>query len=101
MKIGLFTDSLASMSLAQVLRFCADTGVEAVELGCGNWSSAPHMDLDRLLGSEPARRDLLAAVRDHALELGALNCSGNPLHPGELGRQQDEVTRKTIRLAGL
>jgi sugar phosphate isomerase/epimerase len=101
MRIGLFTDSLSAMSFGEVLRFCAATGIEAVELGCGNWSSAPHLELDRLLDSDAARRDLLAALADHRLELGALNCSGNPLHPGELGRRQDDVTRKTMRLARL
>ena len=34
-------------------------------------------------------------------QISALNCSGNPLHPGEEGRQHDRVTRETIRLAGL
>jgi hypothetical protein len=28
-------------------------------------------------------------------------CSGDPLHPGELGRQHQQVTSKTIRLAGM
>ncbi len=101
MKIGLFTDSLAMMSFAEVLRFCAETGIGVVELGCGNWSSAPHLGLDLLLESASARSELLAALHDHGLELGALNCSGNPLHPGELGRRQDELTRRTIRLARL
>jgi sugar phosphate isomerase/epimerase len=39
--------------------------------------------------------------RDHGIAISALNCSGNPLHPGESGRKHDEVTRKTIKLAGL
>jgi sugar phosphate isomerase/epimerase len=101
MKIGLFSDSLAAMPFPELLRFSAETGIEALELGCGNWSSAPHVDLDRLLASAPARRELLAAVADHGLALAALNCSGNPLHPGERGRQHDGVTRRTMRLAGL
>jgi sugar phosphate isomerase/epimerase len=35
------------------------------------------------------------------LALSALNCSGNPLHPGEHGRQHKAVTSRTIRLAGM
>ena len=48
-----------------------------------------------------ARGEFMAKLRDHGLALSALNCSGNPLHPGELGRQHQEVTSKTIRLAGM
>jgi sugar phosphate isomerase/epimerase len=101
MKIGLNTDSLGQMPLGEVLRVSAELGIASVELCCGNWSSAPHVALDRLVESEPARRELAAAVRDHGLEIAAFNCSGNPLHPGEHGRRHDAVTRKTIRLAGL
>jgi len=54
-----------------------------------------------LLDSAPARGEFLAKLRDHGLSLSALNCSGNPLHPGDLGRQHQAVTSKTIRLAGL
>ena len=54
-----------------------------------------------MLESEAARDEFLAKLRDHGLELSALNCSGNPLHPGEVGRQHRAVTSKTIRLAGL
>jgi sugar phosphate isomerase/epimerase len=43
----------------------------------------------------------MARLADHGLAISALNCSGNPLHPGELGRRHREVTSATIRLAGL
>jgi sugar phosphate isomerase/epimerase len=62
---------------------------------------APHIELDRLLESAPARRDFRARLDAHGIGISALNCSGNPVHPGEAGRRHDEVTRKTIRLASL
>ena len=43
----------------------------------------------------------MAKIADHGLAISALNCSGNPLHPGESGAQHRAVTSKTIRLAGL
>jgi sugar phosphate isomerase/epimerase len=57
--------------------------------------------VDQLLASDAARRALLAKLSDHGLAISALNCSGNPLHPGRLGEQHRDVTSKTIRLAGL
>ena len=53
MKIGLVTDGLADLSLDDLLRTAADLGVTMLEFGCGNWSPAPHLDLDKLLASGP------------------------------------------------
>ena len=48
MKLGLVTDSLADRSLAEAAAVCRGLGLEQVELGCGNWSPAPHVDLKGL-----------------------------------------------------
>jgi sugar phosphate isomerase/epimerase len=101
MHIGLVTDGLPDLSLADLLRVAADLGIRTLEFGCGNWSRAPHLDLDALLGARSAREDLLARLAAHGLGISALNCSGNPLHPGAHGRAHREVTSKTIQLAGL
>ena len=101
MKIGMITDSLAELPLDRLLDTAAELGIERLEFAGGNWSRAPHLQLDRLLESAPARRDFLAGLADRGIALSALNCSGNPLHPGEHGARHREVTRKTIRLASL
>ena len=101
MRIGMVTDSLSHLPLDELLHTAAELGIETLEFPCGNWSNAPHLNLDVLLHSEAARGDFMAKLRDHGLSLSALNCSGNPLHPGEVGRRHQEVTSKTIRLAGL
>src|SRR6267143_687808 len=54
-----------------------------------------------MLDSSPAREEFVVRLRDHGLLISALNCSGNPLHPGETGGRHREVTRKTIALASL
>ena len=48
MKLGLVTDSLVDRSLAEAAAVCRGLGLEQVELGCGNWSPAPHVDLKAL-----------------------------------------------------
>lgn len=101
MKIGMITDSLPGTSLDAMLDVAARLEMEQLEFACGNWSSAPHIDLESMLGSAGARREFAARVADRGLGISALNCSGNPLHPGEHGRKHDAVTRKTIELAGL
>jgi sugar phosphate isomerase/epimerase len=101
MRIGLVTDSLSHLPLDALLATAAEMGITMLEFGCGNWSSAPHLDIDDLLANAAARATFLAKLRDHGLTLSALNCSGNPLHPGENGARHRDVTSKTIRLAGM
>ena len=101
MQIGMITDSLPEADFDTMLAVAGRLEMDALEFGCGNWSSAPHLKLDHFLESAPARRDFRARLADHGIGISALNCSGNPVHPGEAGRRHDEVTRKTIRLAKL
>jgi len=101
MRIGLNTDSLGQLPFDEMLETVADLGVETVELCCGGWSSAPHVNLDLLMEKESERQNFLATIRDHGLEIDALNCSGNQLAPGERGKSNDRVVRTTMKLAQL
>src|SRR5687768_11973934 len=96
----MITDSLPDMPLSEVLATARRLELDSLEFGCGNWSSAPHLNLARLLDEEAERRVFLRDLDSHCLSISALNCSGNPLHPGDAGRRHDQVTRDTIRLAG-
>lgn len=96
MKLAIKTCTL-DMPFEDMLDFCASQGVQGVEIGTGNWSAAPHIDLDGLLDSPGARERWLGAITARGLEVCALNCSGNPL-----AYERDmAVTEKTFRLAGL
>lgn len=99
MKMSLVTDVLGNMSFEDMLDTVSGLGFEALELGCGNWSKAPHLRLDDLLGGAAARTAFLDEIARRGLEIAALNCSGNQLHPGESGRQHAAVVEKTFRLA--
>lgn len=101
MKIGMVTDSLGDLTFDAVLDMAADLGVDCIELATGNWSSAPHIDLDRLLTDASERDVFTGKIRERGLSISALNCSGNQLHPGTSGGEHDAVIRKTIELASL
>jgi sugar phosphate isomerase/epimerase len=101
MKIGMITDSLAALSFDELLDTATELGIEQLEFAAGNWSRAPHLALDHMLDSAPARQEFSRKLRDDGIWISAFNCSGNPLHPGEIGERHREVTRKTIALAGL
>jgi len=98
MKLGILTDALAKRSLREVVDFAAGLHLDGIELTTGNWSQAPHVQLDELLSDTRARTNLLHLLNEGGLELLALNANGNPLHPDE-GAAHDDVVRKTMRLA--
>lgn len=99
MKLGLVTDCLADKTLAEAAQICQELGLEQVELGCGNWSPAPHIDLDALVADGGKRRKLTDTLAAHGLTISVLNCSGNPLYPGEKGAADRAVMEKTFLLA--
>ena len=101
MRIGLTTDSLSQLPFDELLETAASLGIQTLEFGCGNWSSAPHVNLKMLLENEGERANFLAKIRAHGLEISALNCSGNQLAPGQHGKSHDQVVRDTLKLARL
>ena len=102
MKIGLYTDALGNLNFEQALDWAVAEGVETVEIGTGNFSAAPHCNLDALLGSDGARKQFLDALVNRGLMLSALNCNGNLLDPHVERREgSQEVFTKTVKVAGL
>lgn len=96
MKLAIKTCTL-DMPYEEMLDFCVAQGVDAIEIATGNWSSAPHIDLDLMLSSATAREKWNDARKKRGLDLCALNCSGNPL----AYTADKDVTLKTFRLAEL
>ncbi len=100
MKIGVFTVLMSDQPLEQVLDFLAENGVEAIELGTGNYPGNAHCNPDQLLESEKARKDLLKAVEKRGLIISALSCHGNPIHPNkQIAQEHHDTHRKTVLLA--
>ena len=64
---------------------------------CGNWSAAPHIDLEMMLSSDNERTRWGEALKHRGLSLCALNCSGNPL----AYKRDWQVTVETFQLAEL
>jgi len=101
MKLSFVTDSLGHLPFEEMLDYVAALGIEYVEMTTGGWSKAPHLNLDELLTSDSRRNDFLNALERRNIKLCALNCSGNPLDPRDLGKRHREITDKTIELAQL
>ena len=99
MKLGLYSDGLGQLPLVDCLDFCRQRALQCIELGTGNWSEAPHIALASLLASTSRRDELLGSIAARGLTISALNCSGNPLHPGAVGEQHRKTIADSIVLA--
>jgi sugar phosphate isomerase/epimerase len=62
MKIGFNTDGLGFQPFEQMLKTITSLGVKKLELPMGNWSSAPHVDLDALVSSKDKRDEYMGKV---------------------------------------
>ena len=100
MEIGLYAESAGLGTLGETLERAEALGISWMELATGGQTERPFLDVDRLLQSEQARRALLDELDGHGVRLSALNVSAFPLHP-RLGSDHVDLTRKTLRLAGL
>lgn len=100
MRIGIFDALFRELPLADMLDLLVSAGLDAVEIGTGNYPGAAHIDVDALLASKQAGQDYLNEFRGRNLIISALSCHGNPIHPNrDLARRHDGVYRKTVRLA--
>jgi sugar phosphate isomerase/epimerase len=100
MRIGVFAVLLSDRSLEDALDHVRDAGCEAVEIATGGYVGDAHCQPAELLDDARAREAFRRAVDDRGLEISALSCHGNPLHPDEaLARRHDEQFRATVRLA--
>jgi sugar phosphate isomerase/epimerase len=101
LKLSFCTDSLGNLPFEAMLDKLCEYGVQGVEMTGGGWSSAPHLRADELLADAGKRKAVIDAIQSRGLQIAALNVSGNPLDPGELGAKHKRDTDKTIELAGL
>lgn len=101
MKLGLFTPVFQKFSLNELLvelkRYPAIT---SLELGAGGWPGASHLDVEGLLANTDARKTFSAKIADAGLEICALSCHNNPVHPDEAIAKRDQATfERTLQLA--
>lgn len=81
MKLGVMAAMFADVGLDQALAYCAQLGLEAIELPVGGYPGRPFFDPAKVLASGKAQAQIKAAMGEHGLELSALAVHGNPVHP--------------------
>lgn len=81
MKLGVYTALLSNLTLEKALEYLTQRGIHTIELGCGGYSGKFHADPDILLEDNDALTHFVQLLDKYEVEISALNCSGNPVHP--------------------
>jgi sugar phosphate isomerase/epimerase len=100
MKLGVFSVLLGSQSLEEALKYLSEAGIQAIELGTGGYPGKAHANPDELLGDESKIKNLKNLINRYDMEISALSCHGNPVHPQkEIAEQFHKDFEKTVLLA--
>ena len=81
MKLGVLTVLFGEKSLDESLEYLNNVGIDAVEIGAGGYPGKNHADPDILLNDEKKLQEFKDIIENYDLEISALSCHGNPVHP--------------------
>ena len=100
MKVGVFAVLFAQRPLGEALDYIKATGCDAVEIGAGGYPGNAHCDPAALLKDDNALAASKNEFTSRQLEISALSCHGNPLHPDKsIAEAHDRDFRNTVQLA--
>ena len=100
MKIGVVTVPLYAKTLPEALRYLKKIGVDAAEVGAGGFPGDKFCNPKELLGNKQKLRAFKALFSDCGIELNALSCHRNPVHPNkEIALKSHEEFVDTVHLA--
>ena len=100
MKLSVLANLYGTKSLEETLQILTGLGIHTVELGAGGYPGKAHCDPAELL-ADPAKYDeFMATLQKYNVEVCALACHGNALHPDKaIAESFDTDFRNAILLA--
>jgi sugar phosphate isomerase/epimerase len=100
MKIGCFSVLFGDKSLKDALKIIKKIGCEMVEIGTGNYPGNAHCNPETLLTNSAALDTFKQTIKESGLEISALSCHGNPVHPNKkIAEDHIRIHKKTVELA--
>ena len=100
MKLSVLSNLYGNRPLEDVLAQFKELGVEEVEIGCGGYPGKDHCDPEVLLNDDAKLAAFKQAFVDAGVELAALSCHGNAVHPNkQYAEMYDKDFRNCVLLA--
>lgn len=81
MKLGVMNPVVAHMSFEEALKYLNSLGVQCIEIGAGGFPGDAHLKPTELLGNNRKIEEYKALLKKYDIEISAISCHGNPLHP--------------------
>ena len=98
MKLGVLAVLFGNKTLADACAHLKNLGVETVEIGCGGFPGKAHCDPAKLLADESALQEFVDTVKNSGLEISALACHGNMVHPNKEIADGYKVTHGDLKI---
>lgn len=99
MKLGVMNPVLSEYSFEEALDYLESLGVQAIEIGAGGFPGNQHLKPEELLQSAENIENYKKKLCDHKIEISAISCHGNPLHPQKAVAQKFHEEFKNAILA--
>ncbi len=81
MKLGVMNPVLSSYTFRDALSYLHSLGVQTIEIGAGGYPGNNHLKPEELLGKSEKIAEYKALLKEFDIEISAISCHGNPLHP--------------------
>ena len=83
MKLSVLANLYGSKPLDEALKTISSLGVHSVEIGAGGYPGKDHCNPAELLADEKKFDEFVATFKKYDVEICALACHGNPVHPNK------------------
>jgi len=100
MKLGAYTACLHDRPIGDALKVLKDLGLNSAEINSGGFLPPVHLPVEDIKSSSGAREEYLGMFDEAGVQLTALNCNGNPLHPDPEVLHGEQL-KESIEVAGL
>lgn len=83
MKLGVMNPVISGYKFEDALSYLHSLGVECIEIGAGGYPGNAHLKPDELIGKPDKIKEYKELLAKYELEISAISCHGNPLHPNK------------------
>ena len=81
MKLGVMNPVLNEYGFEDALKYLNSLGVQTIEIGAGGYPGDNHLKPTELIGKPEKVKEYKELLKKYDLEISAISCHGNPLHP--------------------
>lgn len=83
MKLSVVNSACAGMSLEETLAYLSPLGVDSLEVGAGGYPGDCHLNTKEMIAHPEKAKEMLDLFKKYNMDIAAISCHGNPLHPNK------------------